>query len=90
MDGNDLVKDRKIQDGVDKRSYKVSFDKIHSVLPNFNCHWTVKKGIKSLLDQLIKLNLDRDTFNRREFYRLQQIEYLHKDKQINDDLFWIK
>jgi len=89
-DGSDLVKDRKIQDGVDKRSYKVSFDKIHSVLPNFNCHWSVEKGIKNLLNELIKLDLDRATFNKREFYRLQQIEYLHQNKQINDDLFWVR
>ncbi|MDB0021075.1 SDR family oxidoreductase [Candidatus Pseudothioglobus singularis] len=89
-EGNDLVKDRKIQDGVDKRSYKVSFDRIHSILPNFNCSWTVEKGIKNLLNELVKVGLDHDTFNKREFYRLQQIEYLHHTKKINDDLFWIK
>jgi nucleoside-diphosphate-sugar epimerase len=86
--GNDLVKDRKIQDGVDTRSYKVSFDRIHKVLPNFKCKWTVEKGIKDLLNKLNNIELSNETFNRREFYRLQQIEFLHKENQINDDLFW--
>ena len=87
--GNDLVKDRKIQDGVDTRSYKVSFDRIHQILPNFKCKWTVEKGIKDLLNKLKNIDLNNETFNRREFYRLQQIEFLHKENRINDDLFWI-
>ena len=89
INGNDLVKDRKIQDGVDTRSYKVSFDRIHKVLPNFKCKWTVEKGIKDLLNKLNNIELSNETFNRREFYRLQQIEFLHKENQINDDLFWV-
>lgn len=88
-EGIDLVKDRKIQDGVDTRSYQVSFDRIHRVLPSFKCKWTVQKGIKDLIKSLKKLPLDSENFNRREFYRLQQIEYLHQTNKINDDLFWV-
>jgi len=90
INGNDLVKDRKIQDGVDTRSYKVLFDKITKILPGFECKWTVEKGIKNLLRELSKIGLDTNSFNKREFYRLQQIEFLHNSQQINDDLFWIK
>jgi nucleoside-diphosphate-sugar epimerase len=89
-DGNDLVKDRKIQDGVDTRSYKVSFDKIQETLPGFKCKWTVESGIKNLLDELKKINISKDIFNKREFYRLQQIEFLHQKNQIDDNLFWLK
>jgi len=88
IDGNELVKDRKIQDGVDTRSYKVSFDKIEMILPNFKCKWTVQKGIINLLDEFKKIGLTEDNFTKREFYRLQQIEYLHQTKKINDNLFW--
>ena len=87
---NELIKDRKIQDGVDIRSYKVSFDKILKTLPKFECQWTVEKGIIDLLENLRNINLDKEMFNRREFYRLQQIEYLHKTYQIDDGLFWSK
>lgn len=88
IDGNELVKDRKIQDGVDTRSYKVLFDKIEHTLPGFKCKWTVEKGIQNLLNEFRDLNLTQDIFSKREFYRLQQIEYLHNTRQIDDNLFW--
>lgn len=90
LDGNDLVKDRKIQDGVDTRSYKVSFSKINETLPDFKCNWSVESGIKNLLDELTKIPLSKETFNKREFYRLQQIEFLHQKHQIDDNLLWVK
>jgi nucleoside-diphosphate-sugar epimerase len=89
-DVNDFVKDRKIQNGVDTRSYKVLFDKIEDTLPGFQCKWNVEKGILNLLDELTKIGLNKDSFSTREFYRLQQIEFLHKAKKIDDDLFWVK
>lgn len=91
-DGGDseLIKDRKIQDGVDTRTYKVSFDKIHNEMPGFKCKWTVETGIKHLIKELKRVELDKDSFGRREFYRLQQIEHLHASKQIDDDLIWTK
>ena len=87
---NELIKDRKIQDGVDTRTYKVSFDKISKTLPGFKCNWSVEEGIKSLLKDLKDIRINKNIFNRKEFYRLQQIEYLHKNNKIDDDLFWIK
>jgi len=87
---NELIKDRKIQDGVDSRTYKVSFDKILKILPGFECNWTVEEGIKSFLKDLQDIRLNKNMFNQKEFYRLQQIEFLHKENIIDDDLFWIK
>lgn len=89
-DEESLIKDRKIQDGVDTRTYKVSFDKIHKLLPGFKCKWTVEKGVKQLLTELKEIDLNKESFNRKEFYRLQQIEFLHKQNMIDDDLFWVK
>ncbi len=88
--GDNLIKDKKIQDGVDTRTYRVSFDKINKVLPGFRCQWTVKKGIKKLLLDLERVQLTSELFSRRDFYRLQQLEFLHNKKMIDDDLFWIK
>lgn len=85
---NELIKDRKIQDGVDTRTYKVSFDRIYKTLPGFKCQWTVEKGIIDLLDKLRAIELDSNMLNSREFYRLQQIEFLHKTGKIDDDLYW--
>ena len=79
----ELIKDRKIQDGVDKRTYQVNFDRIHQKLPNFQAKWDVKSGIKQLLSELKKWNLDKVKYKQREFYRLQQIEHLLNTHQIS-------
>ncbi len=85
-DKEDLVRDRKIQDGVDKRTYQVSFDKIRETLPGFECRWTVEAGIERLLEELQHHRLDEGGFKRREFYRLQQIEHLYTSGRLNDEL----
>jgi len=85
---NSLVVDRKIQDGVDKRTYQVSFDKIHKVLPGFSAKWDVEKGIKKLINDLDLIKLNKSKFKQRDFYRLQHIEFLHQTAQINDELYF--
>ena len=87
-DTDDLVKDRKIQDGVDKRTYRVSFDRIHKTLPGFEAHFDVETGVERLLEELERWRLNETKFKQREFYRLQQIEHLYETEQINDDLFF--
>ena len=85
-DEENFILDRKIQDGVDSRTYKVSFDKIHQILPNFEAKWTVQEGINQLLDDLKFWELDEKKFNQRDFYRLQQVEHLHRTGQISEEL----
>jgi len=80
---NGLVEDSKIQDGVDKRTYKVNFDRIHKQLPNFSAKWDVESGVKQLLQDLQRFNLDEVKFKQREFYRLQQLDHLHRTGQIS-------
>ena len=81
-----MVKDRKIQDGVDKRTYRVSFDRIHKTLPGFEAHFDVETGVERLLEELERWKLNETKLKQREFYRLQQIEFLHQTKQIDDSL----
>ena len=78
---DDLVKDRKIQDGVDKRTYQVNFDRIHQLLPGFESKWDVQKGVEQLLQDLQHWRLDDTKFKQREFYRLQQLEHLYSTGQ---------
>ena len=89
-DIDDLVKDRKIQDGVDKRTYQVSFDRIHEILPEYQTLWDMESGVEQLLIKLEKLKLNKTKFKQREFYRLQQIEHLHQMGQIDDNLLFYK
>jgi len=87
-DDDGLVKDRKIHDGVDKRTYQVQFERIHQTLPGFQASWDLDRGVDQLLNDLQYYRLNETNFKQREFYRLQQLEHLYKTKQINDSLFW--
>lgn len=86
----ELVKDRKIQDGVDTRNYKTSFEKIKKVFPDFKCRWPVKKGVKQMLKKFKEINLTKEDFENIKFYRLQKIESLIKDGFLSPELRWLK
>ena len=79
---DDLIVDRKVTDGVDVRNYQVSFDKISDFLPNFKCRYTIEKGVGELKEWLQKYRVDATKFSQRDFYRLQQMEFLHSIDQM--------
>ena len=87
---NDLVKDRKIQDGVDERTYQVRFDRIAETLPGFVAQWDVAQGIDRLISELKLWRLNESKFKQRDFYRLQQMEFLYHTQQIDDRLNWTR
>jgi hypothetical protein len=89
LDKEGLIRDRKVQGG-DTRTYKVSFEKIKHTLPGFQCEWSVERGVNDLVTKLQEISLDNETFKKRGFYRLQQLEYLYENGLISDDLSWIK
>ena len=74
--------------GGDHRSYRVSFDKIHSRLPGFQCQWTAAQGVRRLFDLFERIDLGAQTFHFRAYTRLEQLKYLIRTRQINEDLFW--
>jgi len=84
----ELIKDKKIQDGVDKRTYKVSFEKIKKTFRGFHCDWSIKKGIKNLVKTLGTTELTEEKFKDINFYRLQKFEYLFQNKYISKELYW--
>lgn len=86
----ELIRDRKIQDGVDSRNYKISFGKIKKTFPGFKCDWTVQKGVKEMLKKFKKIRLTKEIFENVKFYRLQRLELLIKSGFLSEDLFWIK
>lgn len=88
LDKEGLIRDRKVKDGGDTRSYKVSFDKIHKIWPNFNCEWTVAKGVQDMASLFERLAFDLEIFKKRGFYRLQELEHLYESGSISEDLFW--
>jgi nucleoside-diphosphate-sugar epimerase len=83
-----LFVDRKIKDGRDSRTYKVLFDKSENEF-GFKCKYTVKDGILKMIDDLTKINFEKNVFRSKKFYRLQYLEDLYEKKLINDNLKWI-
>lgn len=90
LDKEGLIRDRKIKSGGDTRTYKVSFEKIMKILPGFKCEWNVERGVIDMANKFHELSFTREIFKSRGFYRLQQLEYLHENNFISDDLYWIK
>jgi len=76
--------------GSDNRSYRVSFDKIHRLLPGFHCGWDARKGARQLHDVFNRIGLDRDLFLNRSFTRLKQLEHLLRTQQIDQNFFWCR
>ena len=85
---NNLFQDKNVKKGIDKRTYKVNFDKIRLILPEFNCKWNIDKGIKILLKDLKKIKINEKKFIKKEFYRLQFFEHLIKTNKISKNFYW--
>jgi nucleoside-diphosphate-sugar epimerase len=86
---NNLITDRKIKNGKDKRTYKVSFSKMKKIFTNYRCRYTIQQGIEKMIKKLTKHNLSKKIFYNKKFYRLQYFEYLHKKKIVDNSLKWI-
>ena len=80
-----LIVDRKINDGVDKRSYAVNFDRLKKNY-DIKLKYDIEKGIKEFYQKLKKIKLEKKLYKKRDFYRLQQLEYLIKNNKINNFL----
>ncbi len=74
----------------DNRSYRVSFEKINTVLPGFKCDWDARLGAKQLFDVFNQIDMTEEIFFSRGFTRLKQLEYLIRTQQIDKDFFWAK
>jgi nucleoside-diphosphate-sugar epimerase len=72
----------------DRRSYRVSFDKIQSALPGFRCAWNARKGVEQLHRLFERIDLAPEQFRFRAFTRLEELKYLIRTQQLDDELFW--
>ena len=73
------------QDAGDTRDYNVSFNKLNNML-GYVCQWPLKEGIVELKTNYEHNQLTKDIFEHRFFNRLKQIEYLTKNKVIDNNL----
>jgi hypothetical protein len=87
-DSDELIRDRKIKNSRDKRTYRVSFEKLNRTIPTFNCHWNVENGVRNMITGLNEITFNTEFFRNRGFYRLQHLEDLHERNEISADLRW--
>lgn len=74
--------------GADNRSYRVSFEKINTLLPGFSCEWDARKCAQQLYNVFKAIDMDAETFHHRAFTRLKQLEHLIRTSQIDPDFFF--
>lgn len=75
----------------DSRTYKVSFNKILTELKDYyKPEYDLEKGGKELLDFFEKIGFNEETFKGRKCIRLNQLKYLIENKELDENLFWIK
>lgn len=75
--------------GSDARTYRVSFNKILSVLKDYyRPEWDLDRGAAELIDIFKKNGFSRDQFRGRATNRLAQIKHLRGKKRIDDHLRW--
>lgn len=72
----------------DNRSYRTSFAKIRSHLPEFRCAWSAERGARQLRDVFEQVQMTAGTFSFRAFTRLKQLTYLIASQQIDADFYW--
>ena len=72
--------------GPDTRSYRVSFEKIKTRLPNFKPQWDAKKGAEQLYKAYRASGITLDDFEGPRYQRIGHINKLLADGILDTDL----
>lgn len=79
---NELIKDNKIKNGIDVRTYMVDFTKLKTLFPDYVFKFNLENGIKELYECFSKYQYNSAKIAQRDFYRMQQLEHLQNTNQI--------
>jgi nucleoside-diphosphate-sugar epimerase len=74
--------------GPDLRCYRVNFDKIGRLLPEFRPQWTARRGAQELYDAYRAAGMTADDMQRGRYVRIQEIRRLQQAGQLDDSLRW--
>ena len=72
--------------GPDKRSYRVNFDKLPRVLPDFRPAWDVRRGAVQLYEAYKSAGLTLEEFEGPRYQRISHIKKLIADGILNENL----
>lgn len=74
--------------GPDLRCYRVNFDKIHRLVPDFRPQWTARLGARELHDAYRANDLKIEDVKTGRYLRLKEIHRLRQGRSLNADLHW--
>lgn len=74
--------------GPDTRSYRVNFDKIHRVFPDFKTRWTAKMGVEQCYESYLRHGLNKDEYEGIRYKRIAHIMNLIEEGKLNTNLVW--
>jgi nucleoside-diphosphate-sugar epimerase len=90
---HDLVPDSEISmapdAGPDRRSYRVSFDKVTEMLPGFRPRWTVQGGAEEMLEAYREHGVTAEGFHGSRFHRITHVKRLIDEGRLDRDLRWV-
>jgi nucleoside-diphosphate-sugar epimerase len=72
--------------GPDKRSYRVSFEKIARVLPAYRPQWDARRGAEELYQAYRASDLDLESFEGPRYQRIGHIRQLMAEGRLSGDL----
>jgi nucleoside-diphosphate-sugar epimerase len=74
--------------GPDRRCYRVNFDKIGRVVPEFVPQWSVRKGIEELYQAYKTIDLRLEDLEGERYLRIKHIKRLMEEGVIDENLRW--
>ena len=74
--------------GPDKRCYRVNFDKINRVLPEYTARWTVRRGIEELYEAYKTVDLRIEDLEGSRYLRIKHVKHLQETGRIDENLRW--
>ncbi len=72
----------------DNRSYRVSFARINSVLPEFRCQWNAERGALEMKHLFQRIGLDASEFRSAPYTRQKMVNRLREQGLLDDRLRW--
>ena len=74
--------------GPDLRCYRVNFDKINRLVPEFRPQWTARKGAQELYEAYLAVGLAAADMETGRYVRISEIKRLQRARQLDDSLRW--
>lgn len=74
--------------GADNRSYRVNFDKINRLLPEFAPKWTAQTGARQMREMFERIAMTQEMFRADPYTRLKMLTAHRRAGLLDDKLFW--